>query len=137
VLTAAAARAISRARILVVDDSPIIRESMQLKLQALGYAADLAESGEDALNLMLKKSFQVIFLDVVMRGMDGYEVCKRIKKGRDTKKTRVVMLTTKGKTFDKIKGAMAGRDAYLIKPIDEAKMRALLQEYLPPINGLK
>jgi len=116
-------------RVLVVDDSPLMRTFMQNKLQPYGIAPEFASSGEEALFKISKQHFDMIFLDVMLPGMDGYDVCKMIKKNKDNSLMKVVMLTSKDKTFDKIRGTMAGCDGYLTKPVDELKLRSIIERH--------
>jgi twitching motility two-component system response regulator PilG len=106
-------------RVLAVDDSPLMRTFLQNKLQPYGISPEFASSGEEALFKISKQHFDMIFLDVMLPGMDGYDVCKMIKKNKDNSLMKVVMLTSKDKTFDKIRGTMAGCDGYLTKPVDD------------------
>ena len=116
--------------VLVVDDNSTVREFMRNKLAAFNFNVDYAESGEQAIGLTGQKNYTCIFLDVVMPGIDGYQVCKLIKANRSAKKTTVVMLTSKGSPFDKIRGAMSGCDAYLTKPVDEEKLVETIAKFL-------
>jgi len=116
-------------RVLVVDDSPLMRTFMQNKLSPYGVQPEFAASGEEALFKISKLHFDMIFLDVMLPGMDGYDVCKMIKKNKDNALMKVVMLTSKDKTFDKIRGTMAGCDGYLTKPVDEMKLRAIIERH--------
>ncbi len=116
-------------RVLAVDDSPLMRTFLQNKLQPYGIAPEFASSGEEALFKISKQHFDMIFLDVMLPGMDGYDVCKMIKKNKDNSLMKVVMLTSKDKTFDKIRGTMAGCDGYLTKPVDELKLRAIIERH--------
>jgi CheY-like chemotaxis protein len=116
-------------RVLVVDDSPLMRTFMQNKLSPYGIAPEFAASGEEALFKISKQHFDLIFLDVMLPGMDGYDVCKMIKKNKDNALMKVVMLTSKDKTFDKIRGTMAGCDGYLTKPVDELKLRSIIERH--------
>jgi twitching motility two-component system response regulator PilG len=115
--------------VLVVDDSPLMRTFMQNKLSPYGVQPEFAASGEEALFKISKQHFDLIFLDVMLPGMDGYDVCKMIKKNKDNALMKVVMLTSKDKTFDKIRGTMAGCDGYLTKPVDEMKLRAIIERH--------
>jgi len=90
---------------------------------------EFAASGEEALFKISKLHFDMIFLDVMLPGMYGYDVCKMIKKNKDNALMKVVMLTSKDKTFDKIRGTMAGCDGYLTKPVDEMKLRAIIERH--------
>jgi twitching motility two-component system response regulator PilG len=116
-------------RVLAVDDSPLMRTFLQNKLQPYGIHPEFAASGEEALFKISKQHFDLIFLDVMLPGMDGYDVCKMIKKNKDNALMKVVMLTSKDKTFDKIRGTMAGCDGYLTKPVDEMKLRAIIERH--------
>jgi len=116
-------------RVLAVDDSPLMRTFLQNKLQPYGINPVFASSGEEALFKISKQHFDMIFLDVMLPGMDGYDVCKMIKKNKDNNLMKVVMLTSKDKTFDKIRGTMAGCDGYLTKPVDELKLRAIIERH--------
>ena len=116
-------------RVLAVDDSPLMRTFLQNKLQPYGIVPEFAASGEEALFKISKQHFDLIFLDVMLPGMDGYDVCKMIKKNKDNSLMKVVMLTSKDKTFDKIRGTMAGCDGYLTKPVDELKLRAIIERH--------
>ena len=116
-------------RVLAVDDSPLMRTFLQNKLQPYGISPEFASSGEEALYKVSKQHFDMIFLDVMLPGMDGYDVCKMIKKNKDNSLMKVVMLTSKDKTFDKIRGTMAGCDGYLTKPVDELKLRAIIERH--------
>ena len=116
-------------RVLAVDDSPLMRTFLQNKLQPYGISPEFASSGEEALYKVSKQHFDMIFLDVMLPGMDGYDVCKMIKKNKDNSLMKVVMLTSKDKTFDKIRGTMAGCDGYLTKPVDEMKLRSIIERH--------
>ena len=122
------------AQVLIVDDSPIVRSLMELKLLAYGVTVDIATDGETALNMLSKNAYQIVFLDVVMPGMDGYDVCKRIKQDRETRHIEVIMLTSRDGMFDKMRGTMAGCDAYLAKPVNEARLQGLLDKHFKPVR---
>lgn len=117
--------------VLVVDDNYTVREFMKSKLAAFGFNVDYAESGEQAIGFTGQKYYACIFLDVIMPGIDGYQVCKLIKSNRSAQKTAVVMLTSKDSPFDKIRGSMSGCDAYLTKPVDEEKLLETIARFLP------
>ena len=117
--------------VLVVDDSATVREFMKSKLAPFQLNVDFAENGEQAVGLAGQKHYTCIFLDVVMPGIDGYYVCKLIKAKRGVTKSAVVMLTSKSSSFDKIRGAMAGCDAYLTKPVHEEKLLETIVKFLP------
>ena len=116
-------------RVLAVDDSPLMRTFLRTSWSLTASQPEFASSGEEALFKISKQHFDLIFLDVMLPGMDGYDVCKMIKKNKDNNLMKVVMLTSKDKTFDKIRGTMAGCDGYLTKPVDEMKLRAIIERH--------
>ncbi len=103
---------------LVVDDSLTVRTQLQGALDRIGVKGALAENGAMALEAIKLKRFDVIFLDVIMPGMDGYALCRQIKSTPATRAIPVVMLTSRSSPFDRARGALAGCDTYLTKPID-------------------
>lgn len=118
--------------VLVVDDNQTVREFMKSKLTPFGFNVDYAETGEQAVGFTGQKHYTCVFLDVIMPGIDGYQVCKLIKSKKSiVGKTAVVMLTSKGSPFDKIRGAMAGCDAYLTKPVNEEKLLETIVRFIP------
>ncbi len=117
--------------VLVVDDSATVRAFMRAKLAPFRFDVDYAENGEIAIDMAQSKAYTCIFLDIMMPGIDGYQVCKRIKSSPATKNTAVVMLSSKSGTFDKFRGNWAGCDAYLGKPVSEDELLATIAEFLP------
>lgn len=117
--------------VLVVDDSATVRAFMRAKLAPFRFDVDYAENGEKAIDMAQAKNYTCIFLDIMMPGIDGYQVCKRIKSSPATKDTAVVMLTSKSGTFDKFRGNWAGCDAYLGKPVGEDELLATIAKFLP------
>jgi two-component system, cell cycle response regulator len=119
-----------RAKALIVDDSKPAREFMLAELAKLNVASEDCDTGEEALLRLLNADYDIVFLDVVMPGIDGYEVCKLIKGRHGRKLTRVVMLTSRDGAFDKIRGKLSGCDAYLTKPVDQARLHTLMLQYV-------
>lgn len=117
--------------VLVVDDSATVRAFMRSKLSPFRFDVDYAETGEAAIDMAQSKSYACIFLDVMMPGIDGYQVCKMIKSSPATKSTAVVMLSSKSSAFDKFRGNWAGCDAYLGKPVGEDDLLATIARFLP------
>lgn len=117
--------------VLVVDDSATVRAFMRAKLAPFRFDVDYAEDGESAIDMAQSKAYTCIFLDIMMPGIDGYQVCKRIKSSFATKDTAVVMLSSKSGTFDKFRGNWAGCDAYLGKPVSEDELLATIAKFLP------
>ncbi|HYD96989.1 MAG TPA: response regulator [Noviherbaspirillum sp.] len=117
--------------VLVVDDSPTVRAFMRTRLAPFRFDIDYAETGEMAVDMAQAKNYTCIFLDILMPGMDGYQVCKRIKSSAATKDTAVVMLSSKSSAFDKFRGSWAGCDAYLGKPVAEDELLTTIARFLP------
>ena len=115
---------------LVVDDSSTVRRQVGLELERLDIQVDAAESGEQAFELLARNRYDLIFLDVILPGVDGYHLCKAIKKDKTMKKTPVVMLTSKSSPFDRVKGALSGCDAYLTKPVKQSAFQGVVKKYL-------
>lgn len=121
---------------LVVDDSSTVRAQVGLGLKIFGVSADFAESAEEAFELLAKNSYDIAFLDVVLPGADGYQVCKTIKKNSKHKGTVVIMLTSKSSTFDRVKASLAGCDSFLTKPVQNEQFQEVLAKYLVSDTGL-
>lgn len=117
-------------RALIIDDSPTARIKIDLELRSMKIASDCAETGEQALQMLEKKNYDIIFLDIVMPGADGYEICKIIRRHPQTKRTPVVMLTSKSSPFDRIRGSLSGCSSYLTKPVEHLKFRAVVEKTL-------
>ncbi|HEY4541807.1 MAG TPA: response regulator, partial [Noviherbaspirillum sp.] len=122
--------------VLVVDDSATVRAFMRAKLAPFRFDVDYAENGEKAIDMAQAKHYTCIFLDILMPGMDGYQVCKRIKGSSATRETSVVMLSSKSSAFDKFRGSWAGCDAYLGKPVAEDELLTTIARFLPSARRL-
>src|SRR5262249_58292125 len=116
----------ARATILVVDDSATIRASLSLTLKKEGYHVLAEPDGERALAALGSARPDLIFLDIAMPQMDGYEVCRRIRKDPAMAKVPVVMLSGKDGFFDKVRGRMAGATEYITKPFDAPGLLAVV-----------
>ncbi|MDX1527139.1 MAG: response regulator [Gammaproteobacteria bacterium] len=117
-------------RALVVDDSLPVRKQVSMALERCGIKADQAEDGDTALKLVSETNYNIIFLDVIMPGVDGYEVCKTIKRDKLKKNIPIVMLTGKSSPFDKVKGKLSGCDTYLTKPVSIKEFKRTLTKCL-------
>ncbi|MFD0958779.1 response regulator transcription factor [Paenibacillus chungangensis] len=100
-------------RILVVDDEERIRRLLKMYLEKEGYTIDEAEDGESALRMAVSGDYALILLDVMLPGIDGVEVCSRL---RQVKSTPVIMLTAKGEEMNRVQGFEVGADDYVVKP---------------------
>lgn len=118
--------------ILVVDDEEDIRELVELNLRREGYGVVMCETGEQALDQVSAKAPDAIILDLMLPGIDGLEVCKRLKGDPKTRKIAVVMLTAKGEEADIVTGLELGADDYVTKPFSGkvlvARVRRLLRK---------
>ncbi len=101
-------------RVLAVEDEPDMRRGLQDNLEFEGYDTVVTANGLEGLRLAQKEPFDLIILDLMLPGMDGIEVCKRLKE--DGCKTPIIMLTARGAEEDKIEGFEAGADDYITKP---------------------
>jgi two-component system response regulator MprA len=123
-----------RPRILVVDDDPKVLSLMQRGLTFEGYTVDLAADGDEALATAHDYPPHLVVLDVMMPGLDGLEVCRRMRVGN--RDLAILMLTGRASVPARIEGFDAGADDYLVKPFafDEllARIRALLRRSMPP-----
>ena len=115
---------------LIVDDSSTIRKQIEMELRLFNIGSDAVESGEQAFELLSQKSYDMIFLDVMLPGIDGYQICRIIKKDKKMKQIPVVMLTSKSSPFDWVKGSLAGCDTYLTKPLKQASFHKAIKKYL-------
>lgn len=107
-----------RLRALVVDDSPTVRAQLVQIIERIGMKCDAAAGGREALNLLAEKSYHIIYVDVVMPDMDGYKLTREIKRNAEYKSTPVIILTSQSSPFDRARGALAGCDTFLTKPVD-------------------
>lgn len=108
-------------KILIVDDEPHIRILMEQTLEELedeGVELLTAINGEDALNTIKAEKPELVFLDVMMPKMSGFEVCNAVKNELKIQDVYIIMLTAKGQEFDKQKGSESGADLYMTKPFD-------------------
>ncbi len=117
-------------RALIVDDSPTVRIKIAQELRHLNIASDCAGTGEQGLQILGQHSYDIIFLDIVLPGIDGYETCKTLRHNPLTKRIPVVMLTSKSSPFDRIRGSLAGCSCYLTKPVNPEKFRSVVENYL-------
>lgn len=117
---------------LVVDDSLPVRKQVNIALRRAGITAEFAEDAESALKLIESRSYDILFLDVVLPGKDGYEICKAVKRDKNKKHIPVVMLTGKSSPFNKVKGKLSGCDAYLTKPVSLKEFNKTLSKWLTP-----
>ena len=116
------------ATVLLVEDDPAARQGLELALRRLGYGVHAAGTGEAALRDLRDAAPDVVVLDVMLPGLDGFEVCRRLRRGSDIP---VIMLTARGDDLDIVGGLEAGADDYVVKPVEprvlDARIRALIR----------
>jgi DNA-binding response OmpR family regulator len=122
--------AVRRPRVLIVDDDPLIRGVVRAVLADASYDLDEAASGEEALRVAVQHPPDVVLLDVMMPGLNGYEVATVMKEDRRLKRAVVVMLTAKGSPEDRRRGMEAGADAYFTKPFSPLELLSTLSGVL-------
>ncbi|RYZ94355.1 MAG: response regulator [Moraxellaceae bacterium] len=127
----AAARREGLNKALVVDDSLAVRRQLEIEFGLLGVEVTSLDTAEAALGAALGCKFDIIFMDVVLPNMDGYTACRRIKKIQANKGTPIILLTSKSSSFDRIKGALAGCDTYLVKPINHSDFERIINDQFP------
>lgn len=106
----------SGVKVLVIDDSNTIRRSAEVFLTQAGYIVILAEDGFSALTKITEHQPDVIFVDIMMPRLDGYQACALIKRSARFRSTPVIMLSSKDGLFDRARGRLVGSDQYLTKP---------------------
>ena len=118
------------AKVLVVDDEPNVLRSLAQYLTIEDFTVETASNGMEALEKVESFHPELILLDVMMPGMDGFEVCRRLKDGANTRHIPVVMVTALDGRQDRINGLEAGADDFLAKPLDDvmlfARVRSLM-----------
>ena len=119
-----------KTKIMVVDDDPNIRELVRLYLEKEGFEVTCAERGDEAVKLFRATPPNLMLLDVMLPGMDGWQVCREVRK---ISNIPIIMLTAKGETFDKVLGLELGADDYIVKPFDMkelvARIKAVIRRF--------
>lgn len=119
-------------KVLVIDDSNTIRRSAEMFLRQAGFDVILAEDGFDALAKISDHRPRVIFVDIMMPRLDGYQTCALIKQNPALKSTPVIMLSSKDGVFDRARGRLAGSDRYLTKPFTKEALIEAVNQYVNP-----
>ena len=127
----------TKQKILIVDDDENIAELISLYLTKECFDTRIVHDGEEALQAFKEYEPNLILLDLMLPGMDGYQVCREI---RQKSSTPIIMLSAKGEVFDKVLGLELGADDYIIKPFDSkemvARVKAVLRRYQPSRNDI-
>lgn len=118
----------STPKILIVDDEPNIIRSLSFVLERAGYDVSSATNGEEALASVSNSKPHIVFLDVMMPKMNGYEVCRAIKSSTELQDIHVILLSAKGQESDRLIGLDAGADEFITKPFSPAEIVARVKE---------
>jgi two-component system alkaline phosphatase synthesis response regulator PhoP len=121
------------AKVLIVDDEAHIRRLIERALEDLeeqGIELLTADNGEDALNLIVKEHPNLVFLDVMMPKMNGFDVCHQVKHGHNMSDVFIIMLTAKGQEFDRLRSEESGANIYMTKPFDPDRLVEKVVEVL-------
>lgn len=116
-------------KIMVVDDSKTIRRTAETLLQREGFEVITAEDGFEALAKIADQKPDIIFVDIMMPRLDGYQTCALIKNNAQFKSTPVIMLSSKDGLFDKAKGRIVGSDQYVTKPFSKVELLEAIQNH--------
>ncbi|UOQ45136.1 response regulator transcription factor [Halobacillus salinarum] len=114
-------------RILIVEDEQTIAELEKDYLEVEGFQAEIVASGTEGLHKAVKEDYQLILLDVMLPGMDGFEICRKIRQERDIP---ILMITAKREDIDKIRGLGIGADDYIVKPFSPSELVARVKAHL-------
>jgi DNA-binding response OmpR family regulator len=117
-------------RVLICDDEPYIVESVSYVVRKAGFDVVTAEDGEEALAAARRERPDLVFLDIMMPGLPGDEVCRRLKADPATKDTHVVILTARGQEEDERRAMEMGADEFMTKPFSPRKLRARILQLL-------
>tara|TARA_R110002073_G_C9161803_1_gene554595 strand:- start:108 stop:512 length:405 start_codon:yes stop_codon:yes gene_type:complete len=116
-------------KVMVVDDSNTIRRSAEIFLNQSGCEIILASDGFDAMAKIVDNQPDIIFIDIIMPRLDGYQACMLIKKNSRFQSVPVIMLSSKSGLFDRARGRMVGSNAYLTKPFTKEELLNIVRKY--------
>ncbi len=120
--------------ILIVDDEPSIVVPIQFLMEQQGYNVIVAENGHDALDMIYKYNPDLVLLDIMLPGIDGYEVCEIVRLNPKLREVKIIFITAKGREVEIAKGLALGADAYITKPFSNAELVAKVKTVLDNIN---
>ena len=116
-------------KVMVIDDSKTIRRTAETLLKKAGCEVITATDGFEALSVIADSRPDIIFVDIMMPRLDGYQTCALIKNNKDFKKTPVIMLSSKDSLFDRARGRVVGSDQYLTKPFTKDELLGAIREF--------
>ena len=123
-------KTLSGVRVMVIDDSNTIRRSAEIFLRQSGCEVILAVDGFEALSKITDHEPDLIFVDIMMPRLDGYQTCSVIKKNSKFKTTPVIMLSSKDSVFDRARGRIVGSDEYLTKPFTRESLLSVVENHM-------
>lgn len=115
-------------KVMVIDDSKTIRRTAEMLLQRVGCEVVTAEDGFEALAKIADHKPDLIFIDVMMPRLDGYQTCAIVKNNKDFAETPIIMLSSKDGLFDKARGRIVGADEYLTKPFSKTELYETIRQ---------
>ena len=117
-------------RILIVDDEPNIVVPLQFLMEQKGYHVRVAENGEEAIEAIFRFQPDLILLDIMLPGINGFEVCQTVRENRNLGDIKIVLVTALGREVDMAKGMALGADAYITKPFSNSEIVERVRELL-------
>jgi DNA-binding response OmpR family regulator len=125
----------AKPRVLLVDDEPIILRLLQVNMRLEGFEVIACSSGEEALRRASERPPDVVVLDVVLPGIDGFEVCERLREAPATARVPVIMVTAQAQDEDRERGYALGVREYVTKPFEPSDLVALVREAMAAASG--
>jgi twitching motility two-component system response regulator PilH len=117
-------------KVLIVDDSPTETYKMETVLKKNGYKVVKAENGEDGVEMAKKELPDVVLMDVVMPGLNGFQATRLLTKAKETSHIPVIIVTTKDQPTDKLWGKRQGAKGYLVKPVDDNQLISTIKQVM-------
>jgi twitching motility two-component system response regulator PilG len=122
-------------KVMIIDDSKTIRRTAETLLTKAGCEVISAENGFEALPLISNHKPDILFIDIMMPRLDGYQTCALVKSNPDFQATPIIMLSSKDGLFDRAKGRVAGAEQYLTKPFTREDLLGAIRTYIHPTEG--
>ncbi len=119
-----------RPRALIVDDSPTVRRQLSLALHRIGLEGEAVSCAQEALDVLAMRSYELVLADVVMPELDGYQLTRAVRRERSLRGMPVILLTSRSSPFDLARGALAGCNSYLVKPVSLQTLHETVQRQL-------
>ncbi len=117
-------------QVLIVDDEPNIVISLEFLMQQAGYEVHVARTGEEAIEMISRLEPDLILLDIMLPGIDGFEICQWVRENPEWDRIKIIMLTAKGRDVDVAKGFALGANAYITKPFSTKDLMAEVRRVL-------